>query len=421
MTNANLVAHVDRRRDRLIEITRDLIRIPSENIPPHGSERGCQEYIANALRAAGVQPDVYELGEVTGLLEHPLFVPGRDYTNRPNVGARVAGANGGRSLVLSGHIDTVPRGTQPWTHDPFGADLEGNRIYGRGSNDMKAGVATNLFVIETIRDLGLQLDGDLLFESVVDEEFGGVNGTLGGRVRGFNADAAVISEPSFLRVCPAQRGGRIAHITFRSEGGILTESKFPSGAIPQLTTFLSRLPEFAAQRTARATAHELYAHTPDPVPVSVTKVFTAPWGTSEPITPPESCKVELYWQLMPGETQCDVEREFFAWLDSVYDTRPEVEFPIRWLPGSAILKSSPLVREIAECAEAVTGAPPPIVGIEGPCDMYVFQQAFATPAVLWGARGGNTHAADEYVEIDSLIAAAKALLLFVCRWCRISS
>src|SRR5689334_3488889 len=126
MTNANLVAHVDRRRDRLIEITRDLIRIPSENIPPHGSERGCQEYIANALRAAGVQPDVYELGEVTGLLEHPLFVPGRDYTNRPNVGARVAGANGGRSLVLSGHIDTVPRGTQPWTHDPFGADLEGN-------------------------------------------------------------------------------------------------------------------------------------------------------------------------------------------------------------------------------------------------------------------------------------------------------
>jgi acetylornithine deacetylase len=72
---------------------------------------------------------------------------------------------------------------------------------------------------------------------------------------------------------------------------------------------------------------------------------------------------------------------------------------------------------LAACAEAVLGSPPDIAGIEGPCDLYVFHQAFSTPAVLWGPRGGNTHAADEYVEIDSLVDATATLLLFVCRWC----
>lgn len=415
--HSTVLDYVDRHRSRLIAIVRDLIRIPSENTPPTGAERSCQDHIAEVLRAAGWQPELYELAAVPGLREHPLFEPGRDYSSRPNIGARRKGAGGGRSLLLSGHIDTVPRGTQPWTRDPFGGEVEGNRIYGRGSNDMKAGIAMNLFIAEALSALDLRLRGDLVFESVVDEEFGGVNGTLAGRLRGFNADAAVIAEPSFLRVCPAQRGGRIVQITFRASGGILTEGAFPAGVIHQLTHFLSAIPAFAAARRRKATVHELYAHHTDPVPVSVTKIFTAPWGTGEPITVPEECKVELYWQLMPGETRDEVDREFFEWFDGLFPQRPTIEFPIRWLPGSAILNSDPLVRELADCAEAVLGARPPIVGIEGPCDMYVFHQAFATPAVLWGPRGGNTHAADEYVEIDSLVDAAKTLLLFVCRWC----
>ncbi|HLM98105.1 MAG TPA: M20/M25/M40 family metallo-hydrolase [Bryobacteraceae bacterium] len=415
---------VDRRQSRLIELARGLIRIPSENTPPSGAERACQEYIAEVLRASGWQPELYDITEVKGLAQHPLFQPGRDYGNRPNLGARRKGTGGGRSLVLSGHIDTVPRGTQPWTRDAFGGEVDGNRVYGRGSNDMKAGVAMNLFIAESLSELGLHLAGDLIFETVIDEEFGGVNGTLAGRLRGFNGDAAVIAEPSFLRICPAQRGGRTAHITFRAPGGVLTEGGFPGQVVQQLTHFLSQVPAFAAARRQKAHVHELYARHEDPVPVSITKIFTSPWGTREPITIPEECKVEFFWQLMPGEAQEDVEREFQEWLDgvvqsapSLFSEGPEVTFPIRWMPGSAILKSEPLVRELAACAQEVLGAEPPIVGIEGPCDMFVFHQAFSIPAVLWGPRGGNTHAADEYVEIDSLVAAAKTLMLFVCRWC----
>jgi len=422
-----LCSYVDDHRNRLVEIIRDLVRIPSENTPPTGGEEECQQYVAGFLRRQGWEPVLYCLNDVPGLTEHSLFWPGRDYERRPNLGARRRGRGGGKSLVLSGHIDTVPRGTQPWTRDSFGGEVEGNRLYGRGSNDMKGGVATNLFIVEALRTLGLELLGDLVFETVVDEEFGGVNGTLASRLRGFNADAAVISEPSFLRICPAQRGGGIAHITLSASGGVLTQGKFPTGVIDQLRHLLLELPEFGEKRRRKARVHELYAHHTDPVPVSITKVSTGPWVNHEPITTPETCNIEMYWQTMPGEEQAEVEAEFFEWLHGVttaapelFQAEPKVEFPIRWLPGSSILKSEPLVRGLSECATRVLGMEPPIVGIEGPCDMYMFHQGFGIPAVLWGARGGNTHAADEYVEIDSVVSAAKALFLFVCHWCGVA-
>jgi len=416
--------YVDEHRDRLVEIIRDLVRIPSENTPPLGSEEACQHFVADFLRQQGLAPTLYALDVVPGLRAHPLYGAGRNYDRRPNVGARRKGRGGGRSLVLSGHIDTVPRGSQPWTHDPFGGEVDGDRLYGRGSNDMKGGVGTNLFVVEALRALGLNLRGDLVFETIVDEEFGGVNGTLAGRLMGFNADAAIISEPSFLRICPAQRGGRTVHIKLSAAGGVLTEGKFPAGVIDQLRHLLVKVKEFAEHRRAKAVVHELYAGAADPVPVSITKVFTSPWGTKEPITVPETCQVEMFWQLMPGEDRDEVDREFHAWFDAalacapgLFPSRPQVEFPIRWLPGSSILKTEPLVRDLAACATEVLGKEPLIQGIEGPCDMYVFHQGFGIPAVLWGARGGNTHAADEYLEIDSVVQAAKVLLTFVCEWC----
>ena len=422
-----VIGYAASHQDRLIELVQTLVRCPSENTPPSGREGACQQWIASALRAAGVEPDLYEPDTVAGLAGHPLFIAGRDYRGRPNLGARRKGAGAGRSLILSGHIDTVPRGSRAWTHGPFSGTVEGNRLYGRGANDMKAGVAINLFVFEVLAALNIRLVGDLIFETVVDEEFGGAHGTLAGRLRGYVADAAVIAEPSFLRVCPAQRGGRTVHITFEAAGGVLTEGAFPAGVIDQVTHFLVWVRKFGDQRRSRAAAHPLYDRHPDPVPVSITKLYTAPWGTEEPITIPEECRVEMYWQLIPGERQADVESEFFSWFEQMLESaphlfprRPRVEFPIRWLPGSAIGSAEPVVQELVACAESVLGRRPAVAGIEGPCDLFLFHE-FGVPAVLWGPCGGNTHAADEYVEIDSVIAAAKALLLFVCRWCGVAA
>lgn len=320
--------------------------------------------------------------------------------------------------MLSGHVDTVPAGSAPWTRDPFGGEVEGNRLYGRGANDMKGGIATNLFVAEALHELGIRLRGDLIFESVVDEEFGGVNGTLAGRLMGFNADAAVISEPSFLRICPAQRGGRTVHLTLSAPNqGILSGSA--TSVIEPLRRLLNAVPQFAELRRSSA-PHHPYDHLSDPVPVTVSRIVTAPWGTSEPPNTPSTCRVELFWQTMPGEAVEDIDRQFSEWLAGLFESPPRVEHPIRWLPGSAIAIQCELIDEFAESARGVLGSQPLVQGIEGPCDMYVFH-TFGTPAVLWGAKGGNTHNPDEYVEIDSLVKAAKALLNFVCRWCGTTS
>ncbi|HUX09316.1 MAG TPA: hypothetical protein VMW51_01660, partial [Terriglobia bacterium] len=98
----HLSSYVDHHRDRLVEIIRDMVRIPSENTPPVGNEEACQQYVANYLKAQGLDTELYYFREVQGLEEHPLFYPGRDYSNRPNVGARRKGRGAGRSLVLSG-------------------------------------------------------------------------------------------------------------------------------------------------------------------------------------------------------------------------------------------------------------------------------------------------------------------------------
>jgi acetylornithine deacetylase len=208
---------------------------------------------------------------------------------------------------------------------------------------------------------------------------------------------------------------------------VLSPGAFPSGTVDQLTRFLSRLGEFGAIRLDRAPAHEFYPARESAVPVAVTKVWTSPWGTTEPITVPEICKVEMYWQSMPGETQQEMEGQFMEWFDGLiasapdlFPVKPKIEFPVRWLPGSAIAASDPLIQVLSESAAQVLGAPPALEGIEGPCDMYIFHE-FGIPAVLWGARGGNTHAADEYLEIDSVVTATKALLLFVCRWCGVAN
>ena len=422
VVEADISSLVDARTDRLVSILSDLVRIPSVNNAPRGSEGPCQRYVADHFRRCGMETFEYRPDEVAGITSHPMYWPGRDYTERPNVAARRTGAGGGRSLVLSGHVDTVPVGAQPWTRDPFGAEIDGNRLYGRGSNDMKCGIATNLFAVEMLKELNVPLAGDLIVETVVDEEFGGVNGTLAGRLAGFNADAAVVSEPSFLRVCPAQRGGRTVHIRFTAHndgvlGGVRTS------AVEQLRLFLNAVPQFAATRRAAARVHPLYAHLADPVPVTVTRVFTDPWGTTEPTAIPKQCQVELFWEAMPGETVEEIDGEFHRWFSSLLAehsamraSAPEIVHPIRWLPGSAIAEDEPVVRELQACAADVAGSAPVVQGIEGPCDLYVFHE-FGIPAVLWGARGGNTHGADEYVEIDSVIQASKVLLTFVCRWC----
>jgi acetylornithine deacetylase len=424
-----LIETARRHRDDLIETTRSLVRTPSENTPPTGAENDCQKLVYSQLQTLGLAADIYGIASVPGLTSHPEFRPGRDYSNRPNVSGVLAGAGGGRSLLLSGHIDTVPRGSLPWTKDPFGAVVEDNRLYGLGANDMKGGIGVILTVLRVLKETGVSLRGDLRVETVVDEEFGGVNGTLAARLRGPKTDAAIVCEPSQRAICPAQTGGRTAHIRLKAAtSGILYEGGKPAQVTEQLAHLLTSVGDFARRRQASAPGHPLYADSSDPVPVWVTRIHMGGWGSSDPQTLPSSCSVEIYWQAMPGESPESIDGEFFAWLDELvlahpdlFTHKPEVTFPFRWLPGSALDPGHPLVTSLADAFRSTTGRAPSVGGIGGPCDMFLFHQHFDTPAVLFGPAGGNTHAPDEWVDIDSMQTTVEALLRFICRWCGVQS
>ena len=415
-------------RSELLTTLQDLVRIPSENLPPNGNERECQLYVADRLRRLGLEPDVYDVTEVPALTHHPEYWPGRNYAGRPNVNAVLEGSGGGRSLILSGHIDTVPADTPvEWRYPPFGAELHDGRVYGRGTWDMKAGVAMNLIVLRAVKELGWKLKGDLLFETVSDEEFGGVNGTLAGRLRGYNADAAVIGEPTSLAVCPAQRGGRLLQILLQGRGGILASEEPGGRAVEQLTYVLAKVPEFAERRRQRITVDPYYSNSKEPFAVWVTNVATGRWGWTQPITVPERCRVELYWQAMPKETGEEIKAGFFEWWNEILDQRPDlfrekpaVELPMRWLPGCSTPPDSPLVTEFVQAA-ASHGLDPKVEGLDAPSDMYIFPRCFNTPAMMWGPSGSGAHQPDEYVEIDSLFQATRVLTQFVSRWCGVEA
>jgi acetylornithine deacetylase len=413
-------------RERLQYTLAELVQIPSENTPPTGAELGCQQFVHQRLSELGLRSELYDLREVPGLTAHPAFRHQRDYADRPNLAAILRGSGGGRSLLLSGHIDTVPRGSARWSRDPFGAAIEGNRLYGLGSNDMKGGIAAMLVAVEALQETGVKLRGDLLVETIVDEEFGGVNGTLAARLRGHNAEAAIITEPSQQMICPAQMGGRIAHITLRADnGGILYEGDPPPSLADQIHYLLDRIKDFAGRRKERTPAHPLYAGSNDPVPVWVTKIHSGGWGMTEPVTLPTSGRIELYWQSMPGEELEAIDREFFAWFEQsvaarpeLFTIKPEVSFPIEFLPGSAADARHPVVTQLSETFHQVTGARPLVRGIAGPCDMFVFHRHFNTPALLFGPSGGNTHNPDEWVDLDSVQSTMETLARFICRWCQ---
>lgn len=426
--DAEVFAHAtaQRYRDEIVQVMQDLIRIPSQNMPPVGEEGACQEYIAGYLRRHGLSADVYELSTVPGLLEHPDYFPGRDYRGRPNVLSCLSGTGGGRSLLLSGHCDTVALGESDWAHPPFAAAIHDDKLFGLGAIDMKGPLAAMLVLFKAVSEQRIPLLGGLSFESVVDEEEAGVNGTIAGRLHGGTVDGAIIAEVTGLDVYPAARGALIAHVVFGAEGSWLdvghSEGKAPD-AVEQIGIFLAHLDELRAARRSHPVP-ALYRDMPNPTSVSVTKVYAGGWGSKVPIAVPPVGRVELILQTLPGEVRADVLQEVEDWLTSVVERNreafaipPQIEFARRWMHPTSIDPDHPLATMLAESVTAVTGEAAHIVGAPWPCDLWALQRTFGIPSVVFGPKGGNAHAADEYIELNSVFTFWEALLLFILRWC----
>jgi acetylornithine deacetylase len=210
----------------------ELVRIRSLT----GEEGPAQTHIEAMLRRLGaevtvVEPDVADMfrrfphvAQYPTHWQHDLILPYEDlptyealqqsglqsvlnYDGRPNVVGRFKGSGGGRSLLLNTHVDTVTvEPLERWTRDPFGAEIVDGVMYGRGTSDMKGGVMAALMALTYLRESGVELRGDVVFECVVNEEHAG-NGTLDLVGRGFSADAAICLEPTSNTIAFTHPGG----------------------------------------------------------------------------------------------------------------------------------------------------------------------------------------------------------------------
>jgi acetylornithine deacetylase len=416
---------VARYRDEIIQVMTDLVRIPSENKPPVGHEKAVQEYMADFLRRAGLSADLYQPDQVEGMLEHPDFWPGRDYTDRPNLCSTLPGKGDGRSLLLTGHADTVALGENVWSRPPFGAEIHDGKMYGLGTSDMKGQMGAMLVLFKALAEQGVPLHGKLTYECVVDEEEAGVNATIAGRLRDGPMDAAIVAEATGLSIYPAIRGALIVHLLFQSEGTWLeTGSKAKqANAVEQIGIFLTHLDELRALRRNHPVP-EIYQSYGDPFPVTVTKVYAGGWSSEVPIAVPPEGRIQLIIETLPGEEQDRVWQEFEDWLDRVierhpkaFPNRPRVELGLRWMHPTEIEPTHPLVTTLHDCIRQVTGHPPVVKGAPYQCDMWALHRTFNMPAVVFGPTGANAHAADEYVDLESVFTFAESLLLFILDWC----
>lgn len=423
----DIARHVEHHRDMLTDLVRRLVKIPSENMPPNGGEYKAQIFIRRFCDRLPMQCRLIDLRRIRGLMRHPAYMSGRDYTDRPNVIARLNGSGKGRSLLLSGHIDTMPVGDAAWSRDPFGGTMAKGRLYGRGAYDMKGGLAAQLMVFKCLTDLGIGLKGDLLFESVVDEEHAGCNGTLANRLIGHNADAAILAEPTNMRVYPAHKGFRIVHLTIKGGNGMSFGGERLVNPVEHVGRLISAIGGFRDLRHKRTRVPAIYRNDPDPVPVFIPKIQAGEFSYRVPMSIPNHCKLEVYWQTMPGENQSEVENEFFSFLrkwrskDAFFKQDVlEWSFSHRWLPGTQIGAKHELVKTVKANSEKVLRKTVPVQGAPYPCDLFIFNLYGRVPALALGPGGGNAHGADEFVNMRDLKALVKIYAGIAVDWCGVA-
>jgi acetylornithine deacetylase len=425
-----IVKWVEAHRPDLVGLTRALVAFPSENRPPHGAEKACQMYVADYLRDIGCQVDVFRPDEVMGLTDHPAYLRGRDYTNRPNVVGviRPAGPEGPvgvaedrRSLLFSGHVDVVPaygQGRYGWWD---GTIVDGH-LYGRGSNDMKGGIAAYLIAARCVRELGLELKGDLILETVVDEEFGGANGTLACRLRGYNADLAILPEPNNMLISTAHRGGQQFRVFTSAQGmGMgFGEAVLPD-PVSALGHVLVALDHYNEARHARSRPAGFENETFPLMPFVLQAGEQLPWGTAESI--PETAWAEFWIEIPLGVTMEELQSELKGAVLEAATRAPTLqrvttrwEERTRFLPGSRMRDDHPLLGVLGANMEAVTGQPPVYAPAPFACDAFMFNLHSPTPAMLLGPRGVNAHAPDERVVIEDLVTLTKTYALTIADW-----
>jgi acetylornithine deacetylase len=397
----------------IVSLLQELIRQPS--VP--GAEEGAQEIVARELRKLGVYPEIYSIDSAHLSKLPGLGSPKNLSANRPIVAATRRGRGGGRSLILSAHIDVVP--VEPganWDYDPWDGEQVGRRVYGRGSGDDKAGVTIIISVLRALAELGIELHGDLTIASVPDEEVGG-RGTLALLSSGKRADAALYVDGVRESIVNGMMGQSWFRIRIDGvSGGAVGPDKVVN-PIPLAARIILGLGEL--EETLNQEVNRSYGGVERPIRVNVGAVEAGVWSNSIPTR----CTLHGQLNFLPGrdldwaqsQIRSVVEKvsESDSWL---HEHPPHIEFDGVQSQAYDETGNAELMQAMTLAHTRVRGQPPQVRQILGFVDTPLYLQ-HGIPSLCYGPRGGNPHGLNEYVDLDSLVSCAQVVGEFVLEWC----
>ena len=421
------------RRIDVVALLQELVRIPS----PTGEEAAVQALVQKRFAGAGLEMEAFE-ANLEELREHPAFSAPRfslekGYAGRPNVFGRMRGAGGGRSLLLFCHADTVPPGPRTaWTRDPFGGEVEDNRLYGRGSGDAKSGLAVMIACAQALQGAGVRLRGDLTLLSTVEEEEGGGGGMLACVLRGLKADGAVYThmKPGGFGGVDIGSGGDVSfRITVPGQAGHKGSAHLFVNAIEKAEKVHAALRELDAQRGAMVREplvekrFEISGLEPRTVNLVVTMIRA---GVSIGQLPAE-CILEGVAGVAPKESLKEVRElleshvaraaEADPWLR---ENPPRLEWTERRAQSCLTDSEHPFVRTALSVAERVTGRPSQLQALNGTTDMRFPILYGDTPTIMFGGNCPRGHIPDEFTYIDELQLSVEGLLHLILEWCGVA-
>lgn len=416
---------VKERRDDILEWLKAFIRFPSENRPPDGFEGEAQKFIEEECKKLGWDTEMFTPEGVPHIHEHPSWLSGRNYpVDRADVVAVWRGSGRGRSLLFSGHVDVAPFEPDNWkVCRPFEPVVKNGRLYGRGSADLKGGLSAAFWGLKILRELGFEPSGDILFESVVDEEFAGGNGTLASRLMGFNAELAVLTEPTRMQVCTASQGAFLGELVLSGKAGV----PYMGHSIPNPILGASKAIELFyewQEEWRKKNKHPLFDEPGKELNVVLWCIDSKKPEEFTQMGIPLVTKISWIVWCYPGMTEDAFYSQFRAFWDRYAGSDPRLKpFLIELHPAYHFVKpwetdrEDPAVKNVVNVFTEYTGKRPVISGAPFSCDLALYGETGGMPAVILGPRGDNLHAPDEWVLIEDVLTLTGIFALLACSWC----
>jgi acetylornithine deacetylase len=288
---------------------------------------------------------------------------------------------------------------------------------------MKGSMAAAFWALRILKDLGFEPAGDILFESVVDEEFAGGNGTLAARLRGHNADLAVIGEPTRLEVCPACLGAFLGDLTLTGKAGM----PFMGAAIPNPIQGAARAVELFSkwqERWRSDNNHPLFSDPGKELNVLLWRVdSTRPGEFTQMGTPLLARLAWIVW-CHPGMTEKDFYARFRAfWKEQAAADPALAPFALEVTPAYHFVRpwetpaNDPAVQAVVRAFQQYAGQPPGVGGASFSCDLAVYGDIGKMPSVLLGPRGDNLHAPDEWCPVEDILTLTGIYANLARLWC----